>query len=170
MPPSFGDKEYWDARFASDPSQFDWLLPADALDSAVTKALDSARSCDEPRILHIGCGTSSLSFHLRDLVKSPSQIHNVDFSAAAIDVGKAQEAAESPLERMQWSVADLLSFDDILTLRAAGEAARAYHVVVDKSTADAISCAEDVSIPRHYPPTIDLGDADDAARWPLAGT
>ncbi|KAJ6257404.1 hypothetical protein Dda_8293 [Drechslerella dactyloides] len=151
MPPSFGDKDYWDARFAKNSSQFDWLLPADALDGPITQALASAPSNDEPHILHIGCGTSLLSFHLRDLVRSPSQIHNVDFSAIAIDTGKTYEATESRPERMRWTAADLLSLDDILTLRVpgAGEATGSYNIILDKSTADAISCAEDV--PVHLP-------------------
>ncbi|KAK6359127.1 hypothetical protein TWF696_000293 [Orbilia brochopaga] len=172
MPPSFGDKDYWDARFARDPSHFDWLLPADALDNAITQALTFAPSDDEPHILHIGCGTSSLSFHLRDLVKSPSQVHNVDFSAAAIDAGKAQEATEleSLREHMRWSVADLLSFNDILALTRPGKAAGSYRVIVEKSTADAISCAEDVSVPIPYPLTAGPGDENKSIQGALSDT
>jgi len=39
----------------------------------------------------MGCGTSFLSFHLRVYVDDPAQIHNVDFSAQAIELGKVKE-------------------------------------------------------------------------------
>ncbi|EWC48928.1 hypothetical protein DRE_00233 [Drechslerella stenobrocha 248] len=148
---SFGDREYWDSRFAKDPSGFDWLLPAEALDNAIAEAV-AASSSQAPRILHIGCGTSSLSSRLCSLVGSSDRVCNVDFSSVAIKASRAREAAEMPGSRMQWVVANLLSLDDILTLGKSSELGGGlYDIVVDKSTADAISCGEDVPVPLPYP-------------------
>ncbi|KAF2813354.1 uncharacterized protein BDZ99DRAFT_460607 [Mytilinidion resinicola] len=91
-PPPFSSSEYWDTRFHSNPSAFDWLQPASILDPHITAALRDTSEATTPNILHIGCGTSLLSYHLRAHVDEPSQIHNVDFSKEAIDLGKRREA------------------------------------------------------------------------------
>ena len=89
-PPPFASIDYWDTRFHSNPSAFDWLQPASILDAPLTAALlDSWIS--KPEILHIGCGTSLLSYHLREHVETPGQIHDVDFSQEVIELGKRRE-------------------------------------------------------------------------------
>jgi hypothetical protein len=90
-PPPFASASYWDARFHSNPSAFDWLQSASILDPHITAALQ--RNYERPtNILHIGCGTSLLSYHLRAHVDDAAQIHNVDFSQEAINLGKKREA------------------------------------------------------------------------------
>ncbi|KAF2496234.1 hypothetical protein BU16DRAFT_371021 [Lophium mytilinum] len=91
-PPPFSSSKYWDSRFHSNPSAFDWLQPASILDPHITAALRDTSEKTTPNILHIGCGTSLLSYHLRAHVDEPSQIHNVDFSKEAIDLGNLREA------------------------------------------------------------------------------
>lgn len=39
-PPSYAALAYWDDRFTTTPTPFDWLLPANALDGALVAALD----------------------------------------------------------------------------------------------------------------------------------
>lgn len=52
------------------------------------------------RVLHIGCGSSGLSFHLgRVLVADPAQVTNVDYSRVAID--KCRRREEEMLQRRQ---------------------------------------------------------------------
>ncbi|KAF3913343.1 hypothetical protein ABW20_dc0104356 [Dactylellina cionopaga] len=169
MPPSFGDKAYWDSRFTSSSSQFDWLLPASALSSAITSTIESTTSSNSegPSILHIGCGTSDLSFHLRNLVNRPSQVYNVDFSAVAVEVGKAKEEelgssqsqsqtfqssqnAQGDINFMRWSTLDLLSLDQILAYKSALSPGQNFSMIIDKSTSDAISCADDVVVQIPY--------------------
>ncbi|KAK6530645.1 hypothetical protein TWF281_007484 [Arthrobotrys megalospora] len=142
MPPSFGDKEYWDSRFTSNPSTFDWLLPATPLTSSINSAITSSPSL-VPQILHIGCGTSDLSFHLKTLVKTPAQIHNVDFSNIAVEMGRSKDGT------MNWSTLDLLNLQQVLEFQNISSEG-GYTLVVDKSTADAISCAEDVVVELPY--------------------
>jgi hypothetical protein len=161
-PPSFGSQAYWDKRFTSNADPFDWLEEPNALDPYLVDALDSCQA-DKPEILHIGCGTSLLSFHLRSHVNRPGQIHNLDYSDVAIQVGKAREEeiyqceiqrqtnigrADAPC--MRWDVVDLLDYKSVL--RACRRAS--YSIVVDKSTSDAIACCDDIHVPVPYPAAI----------------
>lgn len=155
-PASFGDREYWDARYLKRRDDFEWLVPATALDSAIDGAVRNAKTkVESPRVIHLGCGTSSLSYHLRKFVERPSQVNNVDFSGPAIEMCRERErelfgGAEDGengdrFEAMEWSVVDLLSATDIT--RLAPEGTPTYDVIVDKSTCDSVCCADDVSMP-----------------------
>ncbi|KAK8055099.1 hypothetical protein PG993_000326 [Apiospora rasikravindrae] len=169
MPPSYGTKDYWDARFQHEDN-YEWLLPADSLNSVVREALSSRhrnQGADggggAPKILHIGCGSSDLSFRLRELVASPRQVTNVDYAEVAVQKCRRREAAA--LEGsggggdlgMRWETADLLDAESIARLgrrcqspSADGEDGNGpfyFDVVADKSTCDAISIAEDVPVP-----------------------
>ncbi|KAK8113872.1 hypothetical protein PG999_005941 [Apiospora kogelbergensis] len=184
MPPSYGTKAYWDTRFQHEDN-YEWLLPADSLNAVVQQAMlacqrsygssDAASPPPQQHILHIGCGSSDLSFQLRDLVASPNQITNVDYSSAAVkkcrlresealfsttaDAGSFRALKGSDSMRMYWETADLLSAESIARLGmrrqtqpAAGEDGPDddgpffFDIVADKSTSDAISCAEDTSV------------------------
>jgi hypothetical protein len=90
QPPSFGSQEYWDARFTSNSHPFEWLEAPTALDPYLVEALSNT-GAQQPQLLHIGCGTSLLSYHLRAHVVKPEQIHNLDYSHVAIDIGRKRE-------------------------------------------------------------------------------
>ncbi|KAK6514809.1 hypothetical protein TWF506_007171 [Arthrobotrys conoides] len=143
--PSFGEKSYWDTRFTKNPSPFDWLLPAAAVPflSSIKSSLSTAPSS---QILHIGCGTSSLSFTLKSLVKSPTDIYNVDFSHIPIEAGRSQDGS------MNWKTMDLLSSEQVLEFKGLVSVndVRGFGLIIDKSTADAIACADDVVVELPY--------------------
>ncbi|KAK7924349.1 hypothetical protein PG985_006403 [Apiospora marii] len=169
MPPSYGTKEYWDDRFERE-DKYEWLLPADSLNAVVGEALSqhqSSSSDDDgyaPQILHIGCGSSDVSFQLRGLVDSPRQVTNADYSEKAVRKCQQREAAalsSAVLEKsgsalgMRWETADLLAADSIARLGrrcrdgpAAGSGSDSFFfdVVADKSTCDALGCAEDAAV------------------------
>ncbi|PSN72787.1 hypothetical protein BS50DRAFT_482795 [Corynespora cassiicola Philippines] len=160
QPPSFGSQQYWDNRFTSNSHPFEWLEAPNALDPYLVAALNQA-SEPQPQVLHIGCGTSLLSYHLRAHVDNPVQIHNVDYSKVAVEVGKKREidiydkTEESTLSstpqdkgstHMRWSSADLLDHSSLL--QACDPSA--YSIIVDKSTSDSIACADDVYVPLPY--------------------
>lgn len=90
QPPSFGSQAYWNQRFISNSTPFEWLEEPTALDAFIIDALGSSNE-PRPNLLHIGCGTSLLSYHLRMHVGDPKQIHNLDYSNVAIDIGKKRE-------------------------------------------------------------------------------
>ncbi|KAG9186963.1 EEF1A lysine methyltransferase 4 [Alternaria panax] len=151
QPPSFGSQAYWNHRFASNPDPFEWLEAPNALDPYIVDSLD-ATPTPKPQLLHTGCGTSLLSYHLRSHVDDPRQIHNLDYSEVAIEVGKIreQEIYHDPrptVAYMRWDAVDLLDCKSLM--RACKRAT--YSVVVDKSTSDSVACADDVLVPSPYP-------------------
>lgn len=162
-PPSFGLQQYWNDRYTKAPKAYDWLNHADVLDGDLDKALKSWQ-LPFPRILHIGCGNSELSFDLRLKVRDPAQIHNIDYSAVVIEWGRdrektmfdsrwddASDSAEAPsasqatMPMMEWDEVDLLSLQSIITSCPLG----AYAVIIDKSTCDSLACTSttELSIP-----------------------
>lgn len=113
-----------------------------------------------PQILHIGCGNSSLSLKLRGLVDSATQIHNCDYSSVVIKRQRQREkellqndhAARSGGQEVQsrWSVLDLLDPEQMANVRKRDGEEGGYDIIIDKSTTDAISCAEDVVVGLPY--------------------
>jgi EEF1A lysine methyltransferase 4 len=160
MPPDYGTQAYWDDRFRRDTKPFDWLLPADCLDAAVSQAI---AGIEQPRLLHIGCGSSDTSFQLRQLVDAPEQITNMDYSTTAIEQCRQREREELGEEGgagMVWEVADLLSAESLTALVSSS---RHFDVVVDKSTCDCIACTEDVDIQLPYRLPGDIADGEAGA-------
>lgn len=138
MPPEYGTATYWNTRFAADPTAYEWLVSPSTLHNPIIDALAAAPS-PSPRVLHIGCGSSELSYHLRYLVDTPAQVHNVDFSPEAVALGKKHDDAKEP---MHWTAADLLDYEDVMALGSTeSPEQRGFDVVVDKGTADAVACA-----------------------------
>jgi hypothetical protein len=85
-------------------------------------------------------------------VDDPKQIHNLDYSDVAIEVGKIREQEIYQDKRpnvacMRWDAVDLLDYKSLM--RACKRAT--YSVIVDKSTSDSIACADDVLVPSPYP-------------------
>ncbi|KAI9710945.1 MAG: hypothetical protein M1820_002382 [Bogoriella megaspora] len=163
MPPQFSSRSYWNARFTEDQSCFDWLLSASSTSSLLPSLLSSLHQ-QNPQILHIGCGSSWLSFHLRELVEHPSQILNLDFSEKAVVFGRRNERELYPedgesatqewrrdeaallagVASMHWATADLLCFKSLIA--AVGSGKPRFSLIVDKSTSDAIACAESMKV------------------------
>jgi hypothetical protein len=157
MPPSYGSQEYWNERFISESEPFEWLEAPDVLDPFLLDALSNNKD-PRSKVLHIGCGTSMLSYHLRTLVNTPDQIHNLDYSPVAVNLGRKREQElyntnETSANEtfMFWDAVDLLSHKSLLGACKPG----AYSVIVDKSTSDCIACSDDppISLPNpiHIP-------------------
>ncbi|KAI9686009.1 MAG: hypothetical protein M1822_003992 [Bathelium mastoideum] len=163
MAPEFSSKSYWNTRFTTSPSAFDWLLPACSLDPLLRTTLASCPD-PSPHILHIGCGSSWLAFHLRAHVSQPGQVLNVDFAEAAVELGRRKEAEMYPEDEglssgaewrgegaeegerrmMRWEVAGLLDLASLVAAAGGSAAGPRFALVLDKSTSDAIACAESV--------------------------
>lgn len=142
--PSFGSHDYWDRRFTTNTAPFDWLTAPQALDPFISAALASTTE-PQPHILHIGCGSSVLSAHLKTHVGHARQVHNVDYSQVVIAAEREREMQVSKGEGegeacARWDAVDVLDCGALLDVCKPGE----YAVIVDKSTSDAVSCADDV--------------------------
>lgn len=182
-PPSFSSQTYWDARFTREPSPFEWLQEPEVFRDALQTAIGQYRSTQaqhtaDPRILHIGCGTSGVSLYLRSLVAQPSSVHNTDFSPVAVRLGRAREAERARAEQtprqagddnahtMQWSTLDLLDLGHVQSLLRGPDTDTTntgpgtYDIIVDKSTCDAIACGEDIAVEGPGALQVILGDQE----------
>lgn len=160
MPPSYGSREYWEERFATETS-FDWLLSTSKALAIVYELLQSCGSDDDVEVLHIGCGNSELSHALPGVVGAKARVTNVDFSERVVETAKDRAEAGDGSRRdrdecsTEWVAADLLSADDICEKLLNGPGDRPHQdkgdIVVDKGTSDSISCGEDVCVSLPYP-------------------
>lgn len=181
MPPPFESKDYWSKRFATE-TEFEWLAEPEQLETTILEVLQklqgnqsvhrtlglsnrsdaTAIKADRKlNVLHIGCGSSKLIFHLLQnpcIQKSLGEgtVVNVDYTAEAIELGQTEEikfwhelkregTKVNPLS-MRWMTADLLNGDDIRYLaEVAGEDGNGFFdLILDKGTCDAICCGPDL--------------------------
>lgn len=154
MPPDFSSLTYWTHRFTSvePPTGFEWLSPPSSLYALFVSHLNHPAS--EPRVLHIGSGTSSLSNELRSWVEEKGleagRVVNVDYSDVAVEWGRAREVetfgseqGQEHKERMGWAVVDLLSASSVQGLLSKEEEDNnhdLFTLIIEKSTSDALSC------------------------------
>ncbi|KAJ4286621.1 hypothetical protein N0V88_007910 [Collariella sp. IMI 366227] len=126
MPADFENQSYWHDRFMSETS-FEWLASSPAFLKVLAPRLQQLPS--SARILHLGSGTSDLHNQLRH--RGFLDVTNVDYEPLALDRGRELERNEFGNSRMKYCVADVTRLD----LKEG-----AYHLAIDKSTADAIAC------------------------------
>lgn len=141
MPVDFDKQAYWHDRFSTETS-FEWLLGS-AEYVSIIKPILANLGPSSARILHIGSGTSDLHNYLRHL--GFQDVTNVDYEPLAVDRGRELEQQAFGNVKMKYAVADAtqlqLSTDN-------GEQKCKFDLVVDKSTADAVSCGGDDQLRR----------------------
>lgn len=146
MPADFDKREYWHDRFTTE-NRFEWLATSDEFMRILEADVDFSRLKDNPcssRILHVGFGTSDLQNHLR--AAGFRDVLNVDYEPLAVERGRAAEEARFGDVRMGYAVADATRLNAELGLlggengEGKGEMRRKFDLVIDKSTADAVSC------------------------------
>ncbi|MCJ1393027.1 hypothetical protein MMC18_005899 [Xylographa bjoerkii] len=118
-----GLSDYWNKRYGqgteSEETTHEWFRTFEKLRPFLEKELPSASS--EPRILHLGCGDSTLPADL-DNLRYRNQI-SVDFSDVVI------EQMQSKYPDLEWRV------DDI---RKLGLESSTIDIAIDKGTLDAM--------------------------------
>ncbi|KAH7032641.1 S-adenosyl-L-methionine-dependent methyltransferase [Microdochium trichocladiopsis] len=136
MPSDFEKQSYWHERFVSEQA-FEWLVPSERFVQELEPRL--ARLEKSARVLHLGCGTSDVHNHLRR--RGFTNVTNVDYEPLAIERSRALEQAAFGDTAMEYVVADA-------TQLCSGDAAWAgqFDLVLDKSTADAISCGGEEAV------------------------
>ncbi|EJT78110.1 hypothetical protein GGTG_03213 [Gaeumannomyces tritici R3-111a-1] len=145
MPSDFDKQEYWRDRFSSE-TDFEWLAPSATLMDAMEPLL--ARLPATARILHLGSGTSDLQNHLRR--RGFLDVTNVDYEPLALERGRRIEAAAFAGDvRTRYLAEDVTRPGLAARLLLRGDdkcgqgPSRPFDLVVDKSTADAVSCGGD---------------------------
>lgn len=156
----FSSQEYWSTRFSTE-TKFEWLLPSSKIIPFVLDHISppppgspSGDGYRRSRVrgLHIGCGTSSLG---RDIEQASREESDKMATGVEVDIIDADYVADSiqqesniidnpdsdtecvtePRDRIL--SLDCLSLDD---LRSKSPDEGGWDFILDKSTADAISC------------------------------
>ncbi|EHK24397.1 uncharacterized protein TRIVIDRAFT_30704 [Trichoderma virens Gv29-8] len=146
MPTDFDKRAYWHHRFSTETS-FEWLLSSTEF-IAILKPLLAILEPSSTRILHLGSGTSDLQNHLRQL--DFLDVTNVDYEPLAVERGRQLEQQVFGDVKMKYAVADATKSLPLPN----GSNAQSPHndnkfdLVVDKSTADAVSCGGDEQVRR----------------------
>jgi hypothetical protein len=135
MSTDFDRQSYWRARFEHETA-FEWLLSSPAFMSILEPHLTQSYS----RVLHLGFGTSDLQNHLRTRCRRPSEVVNVDYEPLAAERGRDLERRAFGDVRMHYVVADVTDLQRDLE-RKGHVRGGTFDLVIDKSTADAVSCA-----------------------------
>ncbi|KAL6699005.1 S-adenosyl-L-methionine-dependent methyltransferase [Trichoderma pleuroticola] len=146
MPTDFDKQTYWHHRFANETC-FEWLLSsADFI--SILKPLLINLEPSSARILHLGSGTSDLHNHFRQL--GFLDVTNVDYEPLAVERGRQLERQAFGDVKMKYAVAD--ATESLLLPSNSNDQGTHSHdkfdLVVDKSTADAISCGGDEQVRR----------------------
>lgn len=135
----FSSPEYWSNRFMNEKS-FEWLANSPALGPIILELIkDLIQTRDAPlNILHFGCGTSSLG---PDLVRL---LREQEISARVVDADYVAEfippnpriSADNKRNGVPLINLDVLDSDQLAATVPDG----GWDLLLDKSTADAISC------------------------------
>ncbi|KAH9901707.1 hypothetical protein F4778DRAFT_771039 [Xylariomycetidae sp. FL2044] len=138
----FEKQSYWHERFESETT-FEWLVSSETFISIIEPHLAALRSSRRQplRILQLGCGTSDLQNYFRS--KGYLDVTNVDYEPLAIERGRQLEGKAFGNVRMEYAVADATQLN---LERLPGS--REFDVVIDKSTADAVSCGGETAFLR----------------------
>ena len=144
----FANADYWDKRFKTEINGYEWLLDETCFDEELYELLQQ-RNAAMKNVMHIGPGTSMLSFHLAKVLPDDSIIHNVDFSRECVDWGQLKELElfrTTPAgPKMRWSQANLLDLTSMLSSSEPGS----IDLFIDKGTADAIACGNTITMKGH---------------------
>eukprot|EP00455_Lapot_gusevi_P022854 TRINITY_DN2379_c0_g1_i1.p1 TRINITY_DN2379_c0_g1~~TRINITY_DN2379_c0_g1_i1.p1 ORF type:complete len:226 (+),score=82.28 TRINITY_DN2379_c0_g1_i1:83-679(+) len=130
----YGDLGYWNTRYESSDSTYDWYLSYADLKEQMTAALaggaDRVASLNRAApVLVVGCGNSLLSEDLYN--DSFTDILSIDYSEVVIDKMK-QKYAQTPALRFEQADVRELPYRD-----------GSFQYVIDKGTLDAILCGSD---------------------------
>ena len=121
----YSTTEYWNDRYSSADSTYDWHHTFETLNPLLSHILQP-----EYRVLVLGCGNSTFSEDMYD--EGYKNIVNIDISPVCIDQMAKRNCAAGRV--IQWQVMDVtdLDFED-----------NTFDMVIDKSTGDSISCNND---------------------------
>jgi EEF1A lysine methyltransferase 4 len=123
--PDYSSRDYWESRYASENSSYDWLLPYLQMRSIILARLHENTKSE---ILVVGCGNSRLSEELyRDGYQN---ITNIDFSPTVV---RQMMEKYRDLEEMDYAEMNVCNIEF---------PAGCFDFVFDKCTLDCVLCGE----------------------------
>ncbi|XP_050406084.2 citrate synthase-lysine N-methyltransferase CSKMT, mitochondrial [Patella vulgata] len=129
-------RAFWKEKYSRsnlNQSTFDWFVEPDDVIKEIESRILKSGSHKSFRIMDIGCGTSSLALKLYSQVKSPVEIHCVDFIHEAL--GQQKDWSEQVLTKGHPCTSSHFVMADVCHLPYRDEI---FDCVVDKGTIDAL--------------------------------
>ncbi|ESO10732.1 hypothetical protein HELRODRAFT_72557 [Helobdella robusta] len=122
----FARVEYWNQRYDRDESKYDWFIGYEACKRILERNVKNFH-----RILHLGCGNSSLPIDM--WLDGYKDITNMDYSRTVIE---SMQQRTKNMEGLKWIVADINNMT--------GDAFQSekYDVIIEKGTLDALLASE----------------------------
>lgn len=150
----FSSRAYWRGRLRNEnETGFEWLVPSSAIINVVSEvAQDTALIDHSPlRVLHFGCGSSTLGSDIQQHLGPRAQVTDADYASASL---RARDPGATPTTLPSTLFVPLFEADvmDLASLRAITPPG-GWHLMIDKSTADAISCSAPISVPSSCDPS-----------------
>jgi ubiquinone/menaquinone biosynthesis C-methylase UbiE len=123
--PDYSTREYWETRYSSESTSYDWLLPYSQLRSILLSKLHNNLNSE---ILILGCGNSRLGEELYQ--ENFHNITNIDFSSTVIR--QMQEKYED-LDEMDFMEMNVCKIE---------YPPGCFDLIIDKSTLDCVLCGD----------------------------
>ncbi|ORC85091.1 putative methyltransferase [Trypanosoma theileri] len=126
----YADPEYWEERYRSNDTTFDWYVTFDTLEPILRPLLQPA---EQIRVLVVGCGNSRLSASLYEQL-GIRKITNVDVSPTVI---AQMQRRYKGMDEMLWVACDLLQTppEKLLPLLCPND--YLYDFIIEKGLVDA---------------------------------
>lgn len=133
-PIDYSSQSYWEARLAKEEELgYEWLVPSAVILPVVASYIRTNRPS---RVLHFGCGSSSLGIDMQRSFGTRVSVSDSDYAVSGLRSRITEGRSCSALGAVPLLEIDVLSLPSLL----ASAPASGWDLLVDKSTADAISC------------------------------
>lgn len=135
MPIDYSSQSYWETRLAKErDAGYEWLVPTSAILPVIfTHGINDN---SYTRILHFGCGSSFLGRDLQRAFGSKVAVTDADYAATGLQPESSAAVLAAKDREVCLLQLDVLSLPQLV----ASSPAEGWDLLVDKSTADAISC------------------------------
>jgi hypothetical protein len=136
MPIDYSSQSYWESRLAKErETGYEWLVPTSLILPIISEHGITTSHCTQ--ILHFGCGSSFLGHELQSAFGRKVKVTDADYAATGLrpNIVGPHDCSRSP-EEVPLLDLDVLSLPSVV----AASPAEGWDLLVDKSTADAISC------------------------------
>lgn len=127
----YASPEYWEERYRSSDTTFDWFVTFDSLQTTLRPLLQPA---EQIRVLVVGCGNSRLSAALYEHLNI-KKITNVDVSPTVI---AQMQRRYSEMAEMQWLCCDVLTTPTEKLLQELCPNDYLFDFIIDKGLVDSI--------------------------------
>lgn len=137
----YSSRSYWEDRLNKERDEgFEWLVPTPTILPILASVLEgiSGRHDAPLNVLHFGCGSSSLGIEIMRQHGKRVLVYDADYACT----GTKPSTKPASLANPTFINMDVLSLESLCS----SAPSTGWDILVDKSTADAISCGPSIDI------------------------